>query len=112
MKLIDPLAAHVTLGIYAVLLAVGGVIGFKKARSHASLVAGVLSAVLALAALGLSAMKSVWGIPLGATLSVVLFVLFGYRYAIRNKRFMPSGMLAVVSLVVLAVLLLAADWTS
>ena len=112
MHLINPMIAHVTLGIYAALLAVGGIMGFVKARSHASLVSGLLSAVFAVVALGLSLMKYRLGIPLGATLAIVLFVLFGYRYALRNKRFMPNGMLAVVSIVVLTVLLLAADWSS
>lgn len=112
MHMIDPMVAHVTLGIYALLLAVGGVIGFVKARSHASLISGLLSACFAVVALGLSVLEYRFGIPLGAALAIALFILFGYRYAIRNKRFMPSGMLAVVSLVVLAVLMLAADWTS
>lgn len=112
MNLLDPLIAHVTLGIYAVLLAVGGVMGFVKARSHASLISGILSAIFAVVALALSVLKNSFGIPLGVILAITLFILFGYRYAIRNKRFMPSGLLAVISLVVLAVLLLAADWTT
>lgn len=108
--MINPLIGHVTLGIYAVLLAVGGVMGFVKARSHASLISGLLSAVFAVVALVLSVQKNAFGVPLGMTLAIVLFVLFGYRYAIRNRNFMPSGMLAVVSLVVLAVMILASDW--
>src|SRR4051812_37721670 len=104
MNFSDNLAAHVTLLVYALLLAVGGVMGFVRARSRASLVSGLLSAVFAVVALGLSLMKNQFGLPLGFTLAAVLFVLFGYRYAIRNKRFMPSGMLAVVSLIVLLVL--------
>lgn len=112
MNVIDPLIAHVTLGIYAALLAVGGVMGFVKARSRASLISGLLSAAFAVVALGLAAVKNRFGIPLGVVLAITLFVLFGYRYALRNRRFMPSGLLAVVSLVVLAVLLLAADWTT
>jgi uncharacterized membrane protein (UPF0136 family) len=110
--MIDPMIGHVTLAIYAALLAVGGVMGFVKARSHASLVSGLLSAGFALVALGLALAKYRWGLPLGSALAVVLFVLFGYRYALRSRRFMPSGLLAVVSLVVLAVLMLASDWTS
>jgi len=99
---------HITLGIYAVLLGVGGVMGFVKARSHASLITGILSAIFAVVALVLSLMGNTWGFPLGTILAITLFILFGYRYAIHNRKFMPSGMLAVVSLVVLGVLLLAA----
>jgi uncharacterized membrane protein (UPF0136 family) len=106
------MVAHITLGIYAVLLAVGGVLGFTRARSHASLISGLLSAVFAVVALALSLwVRYNWGIILGSVLALVLFVLFGYRYALRNRKFMPSGLLAVVSLVVLAVLMLNADWT-
>jgi uncharacterized membrane protein (UPF0136 family) len=103
---------HVVLVLYAILLAAGGVMGFVKAKSRASLISGLLSAVAAVAAAVLSLMGYKWGIPLGVTLTIFLFVLFGYRYAIRNKKFMPSGMLAVVSLVVLLLLLLVSDWHS
>ena len=110
--MIQPLIGQVTLGVYAVLLAVGGVIGFVKARSHASLISGLLSAVFAVVALALMLMKNHnLGVTLGAALAIALFVLFGYRYAIHNRKFMPSGMLAVVSLVVIAVMLTSADWT-
>ena len=69
----------------------------------------LLSAVAAFAALGLSAARHQLGIPLGLLLSTVLFVLFGYRYAIKTGKFMPSGMLAVVSPIVLGVLIFALD---
>jgi uncharacterized membrane protein (UPF0136 family) len=51
------------------------------------------------------------GVPLGLILSIALFVLFGYRYAVKTRKFMPSGLLAVASLVVLAVMFLVMDWT-
>ena len=105
--MIHPMVGHVTLGIYAALLAVGGVMGFVKARSHASLISGLISSVFAIVALVMALMGNQWGFPLGTLLAVTLFILFGYRYAIHNRKFMPSGMLAVVSLVVLGVLLMA-----
>jgi uncharacterized membrane protein (UPF0136 family) len=100
------LLGQITLGIYGVLLAVGGLIGYLKAGSRASLIAGTISALAAFAALGLSAASHPWGVPLGLILSIGLFVLFGYRYAVKTRKFMPSGMLAVVSLVVLAVMIM------
>ncbi len=108
--MLSPLIAHVTLGIYAVLLGVGGMVGFARARSHVSLVTGLLAGLCAGMAMVVSAMGRKWGIPLGALLAMTLFVVFGYRYAIRNRKFMPSGMLAIVSMIVLAVMILAADW--
>ena len=109
--MISPTVGQVALGIYAVLLAVGGVIGFVKAGSRPSLIAGLISAVAALLALGLSMGNNRLGVPLGLILSITLFVLFGYRYAVKTRKFMPSGLLAVTSLVVLAVMFLVMDWT-
>lgn len=103
-----PLVGHVTLGIYAVLLAVGGIMGFVKARSRPSLIAGLVSAVAAVIALVLSATGNLWGRPLGLLLAIVLFLFFGYKYALRAKVFMPNGLMAVVSLVVVMILIV---WT-
>ncbi len=99
--------AQLTLGIYAVLLAMGGVMGFLKARSRPSLISGLVSAAAAVAALVLSTMQYSIGVPLGATLAIVLFLFFGYRYALRNRLFMPNGLMAVVSFVVLVVMVVA-----
>jgi uncharacterized membrane protein (UPF0136 family) len=109
--MISPTVGQVTLGIYALLLAVGGVIGYVKAGSRPSLIAGSISALAALLALGLSVGNNRLGVPLGLILSIALFVLFGYRYAVKTRKFMPSGLLAVASLVVLAVMFLVMDWT-
>jgi uncharacterized membrane protein (UPF0136 family) len=108
---INPLVAQVTLAIYAVLLGAGGLIGYIKAGSRPSLIAGSLSALVALIALVLSARDQQWGVPLGMLLSIALFVVFGYRYAVKTRKFMPSGLLAVASLVVLAVMFFVMDWT-
>lgn len=109
--MISPIVGQVTLGIYGVLLAVGGLIGFLKAGSRPSLIAGMLSAIGVFAALGLTIGQSQLGPPLGMLLAVCLFVLFGYRYAVKTGKFMPSGLLAVISLVVLGVMILTIDWS-
>jgi len=107
----SPLIGPITLGIYAVLLGAGGLVGYLRAGSRASLIAGSISAVLALTALWLSMSYKNWGVALGLILSISLFILFGYRYAVKTRKFMPSGLLAIASLVVLAVMFLIMDWT-
>ena len=77
------------------------------------MIAGSISALVALAALALSIADKNrnMGVALGLILSISLFILFAYRYAVKTRKFMPSGLLAVVSLVVLAVMFLIMDWT-
>jgi uncharacterized membrane protein (UPF0136 family) len=109
--MISPLVGEITLGLYALLLAAGGAIGYFKAGSRASLIAGLNSALAALLALVLWSKNPRLGIGVGLVLSMVLLVLFAYRYAVKTRKFMPSGLLAVVSLIVMAVMFLAIDWS-
>ena len=62
-------------------------------------------------ALGLAITGSRFGFPLGFTLAIVLFVFFGYRYALRAHKFMPSGLMAVVSMIVIGVMAMVMDWS-
>jgi uncharacterized membrane protein (UPF0136 family) len=109
--MISPLVGQITLGIYAILLGVGGLMGYLKAGSRPSLIAGSISALAAIVALALSVANHALGVPLGLLLSITLFVLFGYRYAVKTRKFMPSGLLAIASLIVLAVMFLVMDWS-
>jgi len=104
--MISPLVGQVTLGIYAVLLAVGGIIGYTKAGSRPSLIAGLASAVAALLALVLSFADVKWGMAMGCIVALLLSFFFGHRYAVKTRKFMPAGLLAVVSLVVLGIAIL------
>ncbi|HRI15729.1 MAG TPA: TMEM14 family protein [Verrucomicrobiota bacterium] len=82
--------------IYVALLLAGGIFGFVKAGSRASLIASTISAaLLGLAAAGVLPFVTVW-IVLGALLAV-----FAMRLA-KTKKFMPAGMLLIVTLLVLA----------
>jgi uncharacterized membrane protein (UPF0136 family) len=103
VAMLSPIAGQITFGVYALLLAVGGVIGYAKAASKPSLIAGLASALAAIIALVLSFQNTRWGMGLGAAVALLLFFFFGYRYAVKTRKFMPAGLLAVVSLAVLAV---------
>ena len=85
------------LWIYIVLLVVGGLIGYFKAKSPVSLIMSVLFAVaLSLCAAGIIFKEYVADIFLAA-----LLVVFAIRLA-KTKKFMPAGLMLVLTLITLA----------
>ena len=85
------------LWIYIVLLVIGGLIGFFKAKSRVSLVMSVSFA----AALSLCAAQIIFRAYVADILLAVLLVVFGLRLA-KTKKFMPSGLMLVITLAALA----------
>jgi uncharacterized membrane protein (UPF0136 family) len=88
------------LWVYIVLLLAGGLMGFLKAGSRISL---ITSAAFALP-LALCALKVVPPYPVAPILVGLLAVVFGIRFA-KGKKFMPSGLMLALSVLVLAGLL-------
>ena len=97
---------QIVLLAYAILMLGGGLMGYR-AGSRPSLVAGLASGVLLLAAWQLSRTWYEVGLGLGALLALALSVVFGMRLA-KTRKLMPSGMLLAVSLIALAVLIASA----
>jgi uncharacterized membrane protein (UPF0136 family) len=89
-------APNVVLWVYIVLLVAGGLVGFLKAGSKASLIASVACAVPLVLALLLG-----WPNGMVAGLLGVLAVVFGLR-CLKAKKFIPMGLMMVLSLVALA----------
>lgn len=89
-------APIIVLWVYIVLLEAGGLVGFLKAGSKASLIASsVFSLPLILVALGILptvVADAVLGLLLG---------YMGFKFAKYNK-FMPSGLMAILSAAALA----------
>jgi len=84
------------LWIYIVLLVIGGLIGFLKAKSKVSLIMSVaFAAMLILCALGLIFKNYVADILLA-----LLLVVFAMRLA-KTKKLMPAGLMLIATLVVL-----------
>ena len=91
--------AVILLWIFIALLVAGGLMGFLKAKSKASLIASMGSAVpLALVALG----------QLPGTVAVGVLIVLQAVFFIRLRKtgkFMPSGMLLGVSVLMEAVMI-------
>src|SRR5436309_11613286 len=85
------------LWIYIILLVIGGLVGFLKGKSQVSLIMSVsFAAALSLCAANIIFQSYVAGILLAA-----LMVVFAIRL-IKTKKFMPAGLMLVLTLATLA----------
>ncbi len=95
--------------VFATLTQIGGIIGFIKAKSKASLIAGLVSgALLDFAGILLIINPERTKIGLGVGLVVTLLLLGRFAPAfLRTKKFMPAGMIFFLGLISLALSILA-----
>ena len=105
MALLERILHHISamiVELYSLLVLVGGYFGYKKKKSVASLVSGMVSAVLLdIACIGLWLGHS-WGLYLASTIALVLLVFFAIRYVRSPDRaFMPGGLMSIVSILTL-----------
>ncbi|HEY9887750.1 MAG TPA: TMEM14 family protein [Candidatus Obscuribacterales bacterium] len=89
--------------VYAVLAIAGGVMGYQKAASKPSLIAGLgTGALLLLGGVGLLQGQP-WGQWLAIAVTLLLVVVFIGRL-IKTRKFMPAGLMVVVGVVTLIAL--------
>jgi len=89
------------LWVYIILLLVGGVIGFLKAGSKVSLITSSIAAALLILATLPGVLTVASRRNLADVIMAVLLVVFAIRLG-KTKKFMPSGMLLVITLAALA----------
>ena len=91
------------LWVYIVLLLVGGLIGFFKGKSKVSLItSAVFAAILILTTLH-GVFQPGFALLLANIALVVLLLVFAVRLG-KTKKFMPSGLILVATVAVLALL--------
>jgi uncharacterized membrane protein (UPF0136 family) len=84
--------------VYGLLVTIGGIVGYLKAKSNVSLFSGVASgAVLAIAA-HITLSQPLTGLPVATLVAVFLFVTFIVRW-LKTRAIMPAGMMAGLSFV-------------
>jgi len=90
---------EVLLISYGVMVSLGGVLGYVKSKSRQSLLAGSVSGLFLVAAGLLVVMGINAGTYLGFAITVLLVGLFSVRFG-KTKKFVPAGILLVISIVV------------
>jgi uncharacterized membrane protein (UPF0136 family) len=93
--------------IYGLLVLLGGVMGYVKAKSQVSLLSGVGSGVALIVAWFIchQLQQPLAGLGLATVVGLVLFIVFVIRFS-RTRAFMPSGLMMVFSLAATAVFFL------
>jgi uncharacterized membrane protein (UPF0136 family) len=92
----------IEIWVYGVMMMLGGAIGFMKVGSKASLISGV-GFGLALLASGFGVWNGSYNsIVVAVVIAALLVVVFAIRFA-KTRRFMPAGMLAILSVVAVVV---------
>jgi uncharacterized membrane protein (UPF0136 family) len=90
--------ANVVLWVYIVLLVVGGLMGFLKAKSQVSL---IMSIGFAVALIITTVLQEPTARHLVNILMAALLIVFAIRLA-KTKKFMPAGMMLVITIAALA----------
>lgn len=88
-------AAHYAILILSTFVLVGGIIGFKKAGSKASLIAGGISSVILDACFGLGFVNQQAGFIAALVVTLLLDGFFIKRF-VKTKKFMPAGMTIIL----------------
>lgn len=99
--------AQITLIVFALLMETGGIIGFFLKGSKPSLIAGAASGGLLIVAFAVTFFYEREGLWIGAVVGLLLCLVFLIRLA-RTRKFMPSGMLLVLSVAASAILIAGA----
>jgi uncharacterized membrane protein (UPF0136 family) len=92
--------------IFGALTIIGGVIGYLKAGSVASIIAGSITGVLLLVAGALLPEHRAIGLATALVISLLLAAQFVPKF-IRTGRAMPAGMMSVLSVIGIIVALVA-----
>lgn len=83
---------------YALIVGIGGVFGYMKAKSTKSLLAGLISGLILLIAWFLATKTPTVGLGIATLMAAVLLVVFITRF-VRTRKFMPAGMMMLLNLV-------------
>jgi uncharacterized membrane protein (UPF0136 family) len=96
----------IALIIYGIIAIIGGIIGFIKSQSKASVISGSISGTGLLIAGIAAAQSQEWGKIAGMAIAALLIIVFIVRL-IKTKKFMPAGLMILGGVATLAIAILS-----
>lgn len=84
--------------VYGLLVAIGGIMGYTKARSKVSLISGLGSGLLLAIAAYITLNAPASGLQMATLIAGLLLVIFGVRFS-KTRTFMPAGLMTILSLI-------------
>jgi uncharacterized membrane protein (UPF0136 family) len=99
-------AAKIYFIVFGILTIAGGVVGYVKAGSVASIVAGGITGVLLLVAAFLLPECQIVGLATACIVSLLLAAQFVPKF-LRTGRVMPAGMMSILSVIGIIVAIVA-----
>ena len=91
-------AAKIYFIVFGVLTILGGIVGYVKAGSVASIIAGAVTGVLLLVGAFLLPEHRAAGLAIALIISLLLAAQFIPKF-LRTSRFMPAGIMSVLSVI-------------
>ena len=88
---------------YGILAIVGGMIGYRQAKSQVSLISGVISGILLIVGGIVPLWGQSWGLPLATIVTAILAIVFAIRL-IKTRKFMPAGLMLLFGTITLVIL--------
>jgi uncharacterized membrane protein (UPF0136 family) len=95
-----PILATIAYGSIAL---IGGIAGYLKVQSKASLISGTISGLLLLLAAFLQFQSNAIGLTLAQAITAGLIIVFGVRL-FKTRKFMPAGLMLLAGAVSLGMM--------
>lgn len=97
--------AAIATFVYGLLILIGGIMGYVKAQSVPSLIGGIVTALFAFPSALMIRGGARSGVAFAAGLAVALAIFGGKSFLIDHSKFMPRGLIFVLSVLELLILL-------
>lgn len=98
--------AKITILVLSTLVLAGGILGFVKGKSKASLIAGIIVSALLDLSFGITFADERAGLILGDAVTFAVLIIGSVRFR-KTKKYMPGGLMMTLGSIGLAIITLA-----